>query len=265
MKHIYKSKIRIILFYTLCSMVISSVTYFIVFELTKNKQLSIVMGFISFFLYFFFLIMPSIITIEIDDDNLTVKKWTKKLTFPFDISLFKAETIKSGNYKDFSIYVIQEDKAELIYCKFIGYKDFQKILIDLGLKDNRSLKEIKSLVKNTRKNKLNKLFEDNPNAVKIFIDFKSNSLSKIFKKTEIYLVDEKPPIFFKEHGKKGFYVKSGEHLVESSFKKWRPGILSLKVTTTYGPSKQILETKAFRTYNNFFNPKDKLYYLEVIN
>lgn len=78
-------------------------------------------------------------------------------------------------------------------------------------------------------------------------------------------VDGERPLFFTEKLSTGFYVTPGTHIVESSFSKTRPGVLSRSVTTTYGASKQEITVEASKSYNYFFNTKEEAYGFEELH
>lgn len=117
---------------------------------------------------------------------------------------------------------------------------------------------------NLKKQNTCKWLKENPNAVKIYINYDANIVKMSTGTIRILSVDGKPPVFFAEKLKSGFYVNPGTHVIESTFTYSRPGVLHKNVSTTYGPAKLEIEAEALRTYNYTFDRKEETYKFEVI-
>ena len=104
--------------------------------------------------------------------------------------------------------------------------------------------------------------EQYPNASKVFIG-KGNVFTQYLMGTiKIISVDGERPTLFTEKMRAGFYAAPGAHIVESTFEKTRPGILSRTVTTKYGPSKQEITVGSSKRYVYRFDNKSESYHFE---
>ena len=107
----------------------------------------------------------------------------------------------------------------------------------------------------------------NPNAAKIYIGKADSIISMLFKAVEhltVSSVDGERPLFFREKLETGFYAAPGNHVVESSFSKTRPGFFYRTVTTTYDSSKQEITVEASKLYNYSFDKKAESYRFEEL-
>ena len=269
-KRTYRPAVRIVLFYTICAAVVALIISSAVFELTKNTIWAAAAACAAFGLYLFLFIIPSLVTFEFDDEKLILKTPGKKQVFPLASTFFSAESSKSGSYKECTLYIGRLDtetgcitEGKFIFCTLLGMPCFNALITDLGVKGAAAPKEKILLAAETDRTEE---FWDNPNAIKIYIDYHAPFFKRIFTKIEVHSVDGLPPVFFKERGKRGFYLKRGFYRVESSVKIQRPGFLSLRVVTTYGPSIQIfdLEDAVCNTYTYAFDFKNRLYTLEIV-
>ncbi len=108
-----------------------------------------------------------------------------------------------------------------------------------------------------KKGDINKWLENNPGAVKVFLETKSNLVKN--NTIQILSVDGKDPVLFYEATKVGFYLLPGTHVVESVFSSTRPGVLHRNVTTTYSPVKNELTVERDKTYTYTFDAKEQTY------
>lgn len=272
-KRTYKPAVYLVLFYTICAAVVALIAASAVFEAAKNVIWAIAAFCAAFGLYLFFFIIPSLVTFELDDEKLILKTPGKKQVFPLASTFFSAESLKSGSYKECTLYIGRLDtvdtetgyimQGQYIFCTLLGMPRFNALITDLGIKGIAMPKERVLLAAETDRSEE---FWDNPNAIKVYIDYHVPFFKRIFRKIEVHSVDGLPPVFFKERGKRGFYLKRGCYRVESSVKIQRPGLLSLRVVTTYGPSIQIfdLEDAVSDTYTYAFDLKKRLYTLEIV-
>ena len=256
-KRTYRPAVRIVLFYTICAAVVALIISSAVFELTKNTIWAAAAACAAFGLYLFLFIIPSLVTFELDDEKLILKTPGKKQVFPLASTFFSAESCKSGSYKECTLYIGRLDtetgcitEGKFVFCTLLGMPRFNALITERAV----------------TKDGVSKEFWDNPNAIKIYIDYHAPFFKRIFTKIEVHSVDGLPPVFFKERSKRGFYLKRDLYRVESSVKIQRPGFLSLRVVTTYGPSIQIfdLEDTVCNTYTYAFDFKNRIYTLEIV-
>lgn len=64
-------------------------------------------------------------------------------------------------------------------------------------------------------------------------------------------------------GKRYFWVKPGEYVIEASYEKTRPGFFYRSVTTTYGPAKLGIKVEAGKSYALSFNKKQGFEFSEI--
>lgn len=108
-----------------------------------------------------------------------------------------------------------------------------------------------------KKGSINKWLEQNPGAVKVFLETKSNLVKQ--NTIQILSVDGQDPVLFYESTKLGFYLLPGTHVVESVFSSTRPGVVHRNVTTTYSPVKNELTVERDKTYTYTFDAKEGTY------
>lgn len=116
-----------------------------------------------------------------------------------------------------------------------------------------------------KKGRVKKWLEQNPNAVKVYVNKTSMAAAVFSGQITVHSVDGEEPQFFYEKVSWGFYVTPGNHIIESSFSNTRPGILHKRVTTVLGPSKQEISADTGKTYNYVFDNKEKAYRFEVLS
>jgi hypothetical protein len=91
---------------------------------------------------------------------------------------------------------------------------------------------------------------EHPDAAKIYLTAKALITSEA---VTVHYVDEKPPVFFTEGAKSGFYTVPGNRMVTMSYTHSRPGVVYKTVTKTYGPDKKELVTEANKVYKLSFD------------
>ena len=139
-KRTYRPAVRIVLLYTVCAAVVALIISSAVFESTKNTIWAAAAACAAFGLYLFLFIIPSLVTFELNDENLLLKTPGKRQVFPLASTFFSAESCKSGSYKECTLYIGRLDtegyitEGRFVFCTLLGMPCFNALITDLGVK-----------------------------------------------------------------------------------------------------------------------------------
>lgn len=72
-------------------------------------------------------------------------------------------------------------------------------------------------------------------------------------------VDEKPPVFFQDGVKSGFFLLPGEHVINVEYTWSRPGVIHKSVTTTVGPVNIKVTAETGKSYRLEYHKNEERY------
>ena len=124
---------RIILgiFYSVMAGVAAGVISLIFFS--QNYIWPVVITISVFLLSLWLGVIDTMLTIEINDKTLIVKKGRKTKIYELAKTNFRGRTTTSQGETSCQLYAEVDGKEDLIDCELIGVKQFEQILIDIGL------------------------------------------------------------------------------------------------------------------------------------
>lgn len=135
----YKVKIyRIILgiFYSIMAGLAAGAISLIFFDQDYTWPTVITAG--VFLLSLWLGVIDTMLTIEINDTTMTVKKGHKTKTYELAKTNFRGRTTTSQGETSCQLYAEVDGQEDLIDCELIGIKQFEQILADVGLTGDKA-------------------------------------------------------------------------------------------------------------------------------
>lgn len=93
----------------------------------------------------------------------------------------------------------------------------------------------------------------NPTAAKVML------VGMITGTITVNSVNEKPPVFFQDGVKAGFFLLPGENVINVEYTWSRPGVIHKSVTTTVGPENIKVTAETGKTYQLEYHKKEERY------